>query len=139
MPDWKLWRDMSRESLQAAKLLENSCIRSAISRYYYASYQASSALLLYRKCVPPESREAWSHESTPQLLKEQLKPLIRDNIHRNTLVSELTFLYKLRIHSDYVSDSRILEYTILVKDKIKEVSKNSRILIGTIEGLLPAE
>jgi hypothetical protein len=44
--------------------------RSSASRGYYAGYQAATSLLLYAKQVPPEGREAWSHEATPELIRK---------------------------------------------------------------------
>ena len=76
MEPWQLWQDMARESEQAARLAEDGgCPRSAASRYYYAAYQAVTALLLYRGLTPPEGREAWSHEDTPLSCRDQLRAL----------------------------------------------------------------
>ena len=50
-----LWRDMGRESLQAAArtLREDNKLRNAVSRYYYAAYQ-TAVLLLY--CIAGKIR-----------------------------------------------------------------------------------
>lgn len=75
MTPWQSWREMAQESEKAARLAEaDGCLRSAASRYYYAAYQAATALLLYRGLTPPAEREAWSHENTPQLMWEQMEP-----------------------------------------------------------------
>lgn len=59
MDAWQLWQEMARVSKEAAQLAETGgCLRPAASRYYYAAYQAVTALLLYQGLKPPEGREA---------------------------------------------------------------------------------
>jgi len=71
MDAWQLWQGMAREAVEAAWLAEaGGCLRSSASRYYYAAYQAVTALLVYRGLTPPADREAWSHEDTPDLLQD---------------------------------------------------------------------
>lgn len=70
MEAWQAWLEMARESQEAAQQAEaNGHFRSAASRYYYAAYQAVTALLLYRRVPTPEDRQAWSHDQTPDLIR----------------------------------------------------------------------
>ena len=133
MADWKLWRAMARESLRAAYKIESDAPRSSISRYYYAAYQATSAVLIYRGLVPPPDREAWSHETTPQMLNDHYKPLLDNPRKRSSLVSYLTYLYKLRVYADYISG----ETTI--GEKIETARKHSKELVRVAESLLQQE
>src|SRR5438094_876784 len=108
MEPWERWMAMARESLAAAQAAESGQFwRPCISRYYYAAYQAATAVLLYRKQRPPEGREGWSHEATPELLQEHLKPVIIDRGRRNDLAARLGRLYKLRIEADYLPSKRL--------------------------------
>ncbi len=98
---------MAQGSLRAAAACMDIVeYRSSLSRYYYAAYQAVSALLLYQGLAPPlvrgEQREAWPHAATPDLFAEVLRKFIQSNARRNDLKSRLTRLYKLRLNADYV-------------------------------------
>ena len=135
MPDWKLWREMSRGSMRSAEMIarstEEKFIRSAISRYYYASYQAVTAMLLQSGTnTTPEGREAWSHKETPKLVRKYLRTLIGNRRNLNTVVSNLSYLYKQRIFADY--DGRSLSVETLV-----EVAKEAAFIIKIAEGSLP--
>jgi uncharacterized protein (UPF0332 family) len=104
MEPWKLWLEMALESEAAARACDEAGhLRPAISRYYYAAYQAVTAVLRYRKQIPPPKREAWSHEETPQMLREHLKPVVPSRDTRNDLAHRLAMLYKARVTADYVS------------------------------------
>jgi uncharacterized protein (UPF0332 family) len=105
MPDWRLWRDMARESIQAARTVHNVYPRSAISRYNYAAFQAATAWLLYSKQQPPDMQGAWSHAETPELLREKLSPAIRSTDVKRDIQIRLRELYKLRCDADYVSEA----------------------------------
>ena len=83
--------------------LSAQCYRSSASRYYYAAYQIASAVLLYLGLQPPAGREAWSHEATPELLRETLvQRRILSRGEGNRLKSRLEVLYTLRVIADYV-------------------------------------
>lgn len=100
-PAWEKWWGMAVDSLDAARLLErHGHLKSSASRGYYAAYQAMTAALLYQKQTPPEDREAWSHELTPELVRKQLT-LIRSQDQRNDLAARLRRLYTIRIGADY--------------------------------------
>ena len=72
MEAWEQWREMAREVEKGAwAAAKEGCLRTSVSRYYYAAYQAATALLLYRKLTPPQNREAWNHDTTPLLIREQ--------------------------------------------------------------------
>ena len=131
MPDWKLWRDMANESLLAAEILQPDNIRNAISRYYYASYQTSTAYLLYRRQLPPEEREAWSHEQTPDLLIQTLGAGIRSEDVKRDIARRLRVSYKKRCEADYVSAAPFTPQDVI------SARKDSRYIVKTLMGLLP--
>lgn len=107
MEAWERWWHMAQDSLAAAKLLKDQGhLRSGASRSYYAAYQAASAVLLYLGTTPPEDREAWSHEATPDLLRKQLKAHVTQN-QCNDLSRRLGTLYKLRVEADYIGDKEV--------------------------------
>ena len=104
MADWKLWRDMARESIRAARMMEKEYPRSSISRYYYASFQIVTAVLLTRgDLTPPDGREAWNHENTPMMVHAHFGSYVKSRKQRNEMVSQLAHLYKMRVLADYVS------------------------------------
>ena len=103
MEAWEKWWYRAVDSLDAANLLQaQGHSYSAMSRGYYAAYQAATAILLYQKIVPPslEDREAWSHQATPTLLKTTQTSFWNQNT-RNDLSASLSSLYLLRIKADY--------------------------------------
>ena len=53
---WQDWKNMSDESLGAALQIMSNKPRSAANRFYFASYQVISALLLYSGEKPPVGR-----------------------------------------------------------------------------------
>jgi uncharacterized protein (UPF0332 family) len=104
---WKNWFNSGRDSLLAAQLLEkHGHIRSCLSRAYYASYHASTAILIYSKQLPPVEREAWSHSATPDLVRN-LPASIWQRDTRNRIAQDLSRLYDLRILADYNFDNKI--------------------------------
>jgi uncharacterized protein (UPF0332 family) len=105
---WEQWQRMAVESQMAAHLLAGAGhLRPSASRYYYAAYQAATALLLYGKVIPPEQREAWSHEATPQLLKSQLSRVVRSRDVRNSMGERLSALYHPRVTCVYQAGQKI--------------------------------
>jgi len=132
MDAWRLWQEMARESEEAARLSEaGGCRRPAASRYYYAAYQAVTALLLYRELTPPTEREAWNHEDTPALLQDQLRTLIRSRDKRNDLAQRLVDLYRVRIIADY-QGSRVVSPSRLAK-----AARDTRYILRVMEDILP--
>lgn len=106
MEPWRQWQIMAQESEKAARAAEaEGCLRSAASRYYYAAYQAATALLVYRGLTPPQDRQAWPHDLTPDLVVEQLEPLLRSRDRRNDMARRLRELYKRRVVADYVASA----------------------------------
>jgi len=105
--------------------------RSAVSRYYYASYQAMSALILYVGLTPPEGREAWGHEQTPILIKEHLRVVIPNTGRRQDLAGRLGKLYKLRVVADYISTEN-------VAGSLEQVRKNAVFLLKVTQDILPS-
>ena len=93
---------MARESERAARLAEaDGCLRSAANRYYYAAYQAMTAILLYRGLTPPADREAWSHDETPSLIEGQQPLFVGTMSQRRDMAHRLRELYKVRLIADY--------------------------------------
>lgn len=133
MPDWKHWRTMANDTLQAAELLQPGNIRSAVSRYYYAPYQAGTAYLLYRGQQPPLEREAWSHAETPDLLIETLGAAIRSEDTKRDIARKLRALYKKRLDADYVSAVSFSQQDLIV------VRRDARYIVKTILTVLPEE
>lgn len=134
MEPWRSWLEMAHESQTAARLAEREkCWRSCADRYYYAAYQAITAVLLYRKLTPPAAREAWNHEETPRMLKEHFQPLISSRDKRNDLADRLGKLYKLRIIADYIGSQNL-------KDRdIQTARRDVGYLIKVAEEILPKE
>jgi uncharacterized protein (UPF0332 family) len=133
MEPWQQWRDMAVESMQSAEILEDSGYwRSSTSRYYYATYQMMTALLLYCKLTPPEEREAWSHDDTPTILRQHLNPLIPSRDRRNDLANRLSELYKARIIADYLG-------TVALDEKrVNTARKDAGYMVKLAEKILPA-
>jgi len=93
---------MAWDSFNAGEVLQSEgLVRSAASRYYYAAYQAATALLVYRGLTLPQDREAWSHEQTPELVLDELAPVLRERDRRFGIHKRLRTLYRLRVAADY--------------------------------------
>jgi hypothetical protein len=132
MEAWRLWWKMACESEAAARQAEaNGHLRSSASRYYYATYQAATALLLYRGMIPQVGREAWNHVDTPALLQDQLPLLIRSKFRRDDLAQRLVDLYRIRIVADYVGRE------IIGKSRIQRAGKDARYILQIAGALLP--
>ena len=126
---WNKWLNSAVESLEAALVLEqHGFLRSSASRGYYAAYQAATALLLYSRQRPPEGREAWSHDLTPDLL-QRIPGAFWNQDRKNDASARLADLYKLRIVADYkfggnISDSELntalksASYTVRIVAKV---------------------
>ena len=107
--DAPLWLEMSREAFEAARESERAGrYRSAVSRYYYSAFQAATALLHRRGYIAPLGREAWSHQATPDLMRESLIVLRHSEAERRELVLDLVGLYDLRIRADYGAATSLL-------------------------------
>ncbi|MDQ2687344.1 MAG: HEPN domain-containing protein [Armatimonadota bacterium] len=132
METWQQWQEMARESERAAHLAESAgCYRSAASRYYYAAYQAATALLVYRGLTPPATREAWSHPDTPILIKTELRTLIPSRDRRNDLAARLKTLYALRVSADYAASRTVRA------DQAAAVRRDTGFILGIAEDVLP--
>lgn len=132
MDAWELWRALARESSETAQMAEAAGhLRSAASRYYYAAYQAVTAMLRYRGIAVPENRQAWSHDQTPGLIMEQLEPLLKARSKRNDLARRLERLYKTRIIADYMAD------TPLRVEGLESVRRDSNYILKVAEKILP--
>lgn len=134
MADYEKWLVMARQSFETADLSKNSGdMRSAASRYYYAAYQAVTELFLYRGLTPPAGREAWSHDETPDIMVNDLSPLIRARDTRNDLSVRLISLYDLRVIADYRASKTLDD------EEAKEARKDAGFILSRIERILPKE
>lgn len=132
MDAWQLWLEMAREASEAAAEAEASgCLRSTASRYYYAAYQAATALLLYQGLMPPVRAEAWSHTSTPALLNEGTASLIASRDRRTDLAARLGELYRLRLDADYVGINRVS------RSRLAAGRRDARFIIKVVTDILP--
>lgn len=127
---WQEWQQMALASQKAAQISETTDPRSCISRYYYAAYQAVTAVLLYQGTIPPAGREAWSHDATPGLLVEKWVTLLKLN-ERQDLARRLKELYKLRVSADYAGN------VVVDRAAVKDARKDCNFLIRTVNGILP--
>lgn len=115
MPDHRSWLSVALESYEAGKAAADLGLdRSALSRFYYAAYQAATAGLLYRGVTPPtllaedgSLREAWSHSETPELFVVQMEPLIPSKDQRQRVRNHLAALYRKRIRADYLMEQPV--------------------------------
>ena len=112
MPRAEDWLAMAKESLRGAQAaMQVQAWRSSVSRSYYAAYQAATAMLLHAGERPPiveqRRRGSWSHVATPEMVKENLKGLMRDRRSRLRAADTLKSLYRLRVQSDYVSGGAV--------------------------------
>ncbi len=131
MDAWERWWSMAQGSLNAAQFLERQGeVRSSASRTYYAAYQAATALLLYHGLTPPEGREAWSHETTPELIRQMPSKLLKSDMGRD-LALRLAAVYELRLAADCVGNADI--ETV----KLREALKNTRFISSAIQNILP--
>lgn len=126
---WEAWHQMALASQKAAQTLETTDPRSCVSRYYYAAYQAATAVLLYQEAIPPAGREAWSHDTTPGLLVEKWGTLLKLN-ERQDLARRLKELYKLRISADYAGN------VVVDREAVKDARRDCNFLIRTMSSIL---
>lgn len=120
MEAWERWWAMAQGSLAAATLLRTQGeVRSSASRAYYAAYQAITAVLLYQGKTPPEGREAWSHEATPELFWKLSGTVLTQDARRDAS-SWLEASYALRVRADYVSVAEVTE--LALRSSIKDAS-----------------
>lgn len=109
MDAWKRWWNMAQGSLSSAQiLLKQGEARSSASRAYYAAYQTATALLLYHGMTPPNGRETWSHDVTPELVRE-LPSVMMSESARKDIKQRLEACYELRIVADYISQANVEE------------------------------
>ena len=100
---------VAQDSQVAANMLYQKHPRSCASRYYYAAFQASTAILQHIGETPPTvegvQREGWSHDDTPGMLLNNLKKLLTDRDQRKKLYTDLSWLYKMRVQADYEAEA----------------------------------
>lgn len=131
MEAWERWWRMAQGSLAAAQLLaKQGETRSSASRAYYAAYQSVTAVLLYYRLTPPDGREAWSHEATPELIWKLAGTIIAQNA-RKDVAQRLEASYRVRLIADYMSAAEVGK-TVL-KTSLKDASFIARL----VEDVLP--
>ncbi len=134
MDAWERWLVMAREASETAQLAEVAGhLRSAASRYYYAAYQAATALLLYRGLIPPAGVEAWSHFLTPTLLGEETQTLIKSRGRRTDLATRLRDLYELRITADYRAEGEIAQ------NQIAAARRDAGFILKVVNDIFPED
>ena len=117
MEAWEKWWKMAQDSLASALLLQqHGQDRASASRSYYSAYQAATALLLYQNLIPPQGREAWSHDLTPDLLRNIPGKLLKTNISKD-IALRLEGAYDLRLIADYISGVQVDEVKLKVSLK----------------------
>ncbi len=128
------WWKMSQESARAELAAEAAgCRRSSVSRYYYAAYQAATAVLLHFGLIPPAGREGWSHAETPEMIRAHFRQTIRSAAKRNDLAIRMGKLYKMRVAADYVGSHPISNETT------DGVRRDAGIIIKVAQSILPHE
>ncbi len=133
---FRLWFAMADESLQAATLLEaQEFTRSSVSRYYYAAYQAITAVLLYRGVTLPvvdgTLREAWSHDDTPGIFVNQIERFVKNREFRRDVERRLQNLYEKRVVADYITRRAITQ------SDLQQSRKDAKYVVRVVEGMLP--
>jgi uncharacterized protein (UPF0332 family) len=124
---------MAQDSLASAQLLSrHGQIRASASRGYHASYQAVTALLLYQRQSPPDGREAWSHEATPELLKRMSGTVLSLDARKDVAL-RLAAAYELRVVADYLSAVDLEEA------KLKASLKDAGFIIKLVRSILPQD
>jgi uncharacterized protein (UPF0332 family) len=137
MADWRQWIMIAEESRRAALEMtdEPAFRRSRASRYYYAAYQAVTALLLYEGQTPPIvdgiERESWSHEVTPTMALDNLGRVLPVRKKRYQIRSGLQELYKIRIFADYSGANEI------TAERLKAARKLSSHIVKVARDILP--
>ena len=123
---------MARESQTAAIVLEREkLLRSSASRFYYAAFQMSTAVLLYLGLTPPVGEEGWSHTSTPGILQDHLEPAVKSRDDRRKIARLLGELYKVRVEADYIGASSV------DATKSHDSARKAKYLVKKLEEILP--
>ncbi len=133
MEAWEKWWRMAQDSYASAQLLqEHGQIRASASRSYYAGYQSITALLLYQGLIPPGSREAWSHDIIPELVRELPSKLLKTDVSKD-LAIRLEASYELRLIADYVSAVEV------EAAKLKRSLRDVGFIYKVVREILPQE
>lgn len=132
-PSWEQWWEMAQDALASAQILQrHGQIRASASRSYYASYQSVTAILLYQKQIPPNNREAWSHDATPDLFR-RLPGTILTQEARKDVALRLEASYELRLVADYIGNAEVTEA------KLKVSLKDMAFIIKLARAVLPQD
>ncbi len=133
-PLWFLWMKRAEQKQKDALNLVGEGRYSAIALEYYVAYQSVTALLHYRGGLQPPlfeglQRESWTHEKTPELVEDALKPLL-DIGQRKRMASYMKKLYRFRIYADYVASETVTEVDL------NQVRKMSGWIIKTAQQIM---
>jgi len=94
------WLGLAKDSFEAAKDAdEKKKYRSAVSRAYYALFQAATAILVHARVSVPE-RGNWPHIQVPALFQS---PTVRTMLPKGSRVYRQAIIdtYTARISADY--------------------------------------
>ena len=91
---------------------------------HYAAYQSVTAVLLYYGLTPPDGREAWSHEATPELIWKLAGTIMSQNA-RKDIAQRLEAAFRLRLVADYISVAEVGE--AVLKTALKNASFIARL------------
>lgn len=131
MEAWEKWWGMAQDSYASAQLLQqHGQFRASASHSYYAAYQSVTAILLYQKQIPPDGREAWSHDATPDLVRRMSGRLLSPDACKNVAL-RLEASYEFRIVADYISAANVEEA------KLKASLKDAGFIIKLTRSVLP--
>jgi len=123
---------MAWDSFNAGDVLRGEgLVRSAASRYYYAAYQATTALLHYRGLTPPQGREAWSHDDTPDLVLDQLASFLASRDVRRRIARTLRELYEVRVQADYHASADVNS------DVVTRARRGAGYILSMAQAVLP--
>ena len=133
MADASVWIEMAKESLESGKVLQRHGLRrSAASRFYFAAYQATTALLIHDGQTPPSDREGWAHEDTPRMLGDHLKRYAKPgSVTWLEVSNRLRQLRDTRVDADYYSSKPVSEASMVEIERWSgHLVKNAAILVG---------
>jgi uncharacterized protein (UPF0332 family) len=97
------WNELSGDSHRAAKvLLDVACLRSSVSRAYFAAYCAVAARL-----DPKHLPRDWDNPHHSQLPKLVLRTLKFNPPIRSSIAADLRYLWYARIEADYRPETEV--------------------------------
>ena len=115
---WQEWREKSKSSLEAAKiLLEKDKPVEAASRSYYAAYQMVTGVLMRLKLDPRSEYGNWSHYDTQEMYRTHICQKadlgFKEKRALKNLVQAFRTLLKMRTMADYGTTSTVNQSLVL--------------------------